>query len=341
MIGNNSFPKIDVVIPAYNAEKYIHDTIRSVLCHNMLVGKVIVVDDGSTDGTHTLIVDEWGGDERVVLIHQKNGGVSAARNLGMRAGLSEYCYFMDADDILLSNFSDDIVSAIISAEVTPDVIALAASQFADATQEPTLKHFASVPHISASISGSDYVTLAIEQGVWSPCVWQYIWSRELLAGAGARFETGLMHEDDIFSLPTLWQAEQVITCDVPVYAYRRRSASLVGAARGEESIRGCLRAIEVYETLIEQKGKGKRASRRERAAILTRIRRLVEISVETSISMKREGRPGKGLMDLADKHRRHHVSIGQMLRMRWPGLQDLREALLRRLGCIGSAGTGV
>lgn len=322
-------PILDVVVPAYNAEKYIRDTIASVLRHGAIVEKVIVVDDGSEDGTRALVEDEWGLDERVVLLRQENQGVSAARNLGMKAVSSPYCYFMDADDLLLPTFSKALSETLEGCNIWPDAIALAAAQFDDDGSEPVMTPFASVPQMTGVAAGPEYVTCAIEQGIWSPCVWQYIWRRNMLVDAGASFEKGVMHEDDIFCLPTLWQAAEVVTCETPVYAYRRSSASMIGVARGEESIRGCLRAIEVYEKFMEDKGGG--MTRRERAAIVARISKLVEISVETSIDMKRECRPGKRLMDLADVHRRRHVSIGQQMRMQWIGLHDVREALLRRL----------
>ena len=91
---------ISVVIPAYNAEKYIARAIESVLRQNRKADEVIVVDDGSTDGTGEA-VRRFG--ESVVYIHQENAGASAARNAGIRAAQNEWIALLDGDDEWLEN----------------------------------------------------------------------------------------------------------------------------------------------------------------------------------------------------------------------------------------------
>lgn len=83
------------IIPAYNAEPYIRQAIDSVLEQTVPVDEIVVIDDGSKDGT-CAIVESYG--SRVHLLRQKNQGPSAARNLGVRASTSDYIGFLDADD---------------------------------------------------------------------------------------------------------------------------------------------------------------------------------------------------------------------------------------------------
>lgn len=87
--------KITAVIPAYNAEKHIARAIDSVLAQTRPADEVIVVDDGSTDGTAE-IVRSYG--DKVIFIQQENAGVSVARNTGIEAATSEWVAFLDADD---------------------------------------------------------------------------------------------------------------------------------------------------------------------------------------------------------------------------------------------------
>lgn len=87
---------VSVVIPAYNAERYLAAAVRSVLSQTRVPDQIIVVDDGSTDGTAKVAGDVRGG--IIEYIHQANRGVSAARNTGIAASDSEFVAFLDADD---------------------------------------------------------------------------------------------------------------------------------------------------------------------------------------------------------------------------------------------------
>jgi glycosyltransferase involved in cell wall biosynthesis len=93
-----AIPTISVVIPAYNAGKYIVSAVESVLTQDLIDYEIIVVDDGSTDNTLDQLnsVD----DPRLRVLTQKNAGVSSARNLGIANAVAKYIYFLDADDLL-------------------------------------------------------------------------------------------------------------------------------------------------------------------------------------------------------------------------------------------------
>lgn len=95
-------PEITVVIPAYNAALYIAETIASVQQQTFTAWEVVVVDDGSTDNTAE-IVKSFLTDTRIKLVSQKNKGVSAARNTGIKAAQGKYVAFLDADDCFLNN----------------------------------------------------------------------------------------------------------------------------------------------------------------------------------------------------------------------------------------------
>jgi len=91
-------PTVSVIIPAYNSERYVADAIKSVLAQSYRPTEVIVVDDGSSDGT-ARVVQGFGNSVRY--LHQDNRGEPAARNLGLRHAHGEYVAFLDADDLWL------------------------------------------------------------------------------------------------------------------------------------------------------------------------------------------------------------------------------------------------
>ncbi|MGI6394070.1 MAG: glycosyltransferase family 2 protein [bacterium] len=91
---------VDVIIPAFNAEKFIERTLKSVLFQTFAPTKIIVVDDGSTDGTFQLVENIAKTSENpILLISQKNSGPNATRNCGLKHSESEFVAFLDADDI--------------------------------------------------------------------------------------------------------------------------------------------------------------------------------------------------------------------------------------------------
>lgn len=94
-------PRVSIVIPAYNARRTIADAIDSCLAQTYTDFEIIVIDDGSTDGTADLLAARYSGEPRLRVIRQANSGVSAARNAGILAARGEFVHFLDADDILM------------------------------------------------------------------------------------------------------------------------------------------------------------------------------------------------------------------------------------------------
>ncbi|MFN3499107.1 MAG: glycosyltransferase family 2 protein, partial [Pannonibacter indicus] len=98
---SHSIPDIDVVIPVFNGEAYVEATVRSALEQTVSPRRVIVVDDGSTDGTPDILTRLANADARVLYVPRSNAGVSAARNAGIAASSAPFIAFLDADDIWL------------------------------------------------------------------------------------------------------------------------------------------------------------------------------------------------------------------------------------------------
>src|SRR5690349_8368887 len=95
-------PAISIIIPVYNAEKYIDETIQYVLKQTFTDWELIVVNDGSTDLTDK-ILDKYSYNEKIKIFHKKNSGVSDSRNFGAKQAAGKYYCFLDADDLLLEN----------------------------------------------------------------------------------------------------------------------------------------------------------------------------------------------------------------------------------------------
>ena len=104
-------PRVTVIVPAYNAEKYISETLVCLRDQTLRDLQVLVVDDGSTDSTAQIVTAFCAADARFRLLRQENAGVSAARNHGLREAAGDYVLFLDSDDVL----NDDALRAFADA----------------------------------------------------------------------------------------------------------------------------------------------------------------------------------------------------------------------------------
>lgn len=106
-----SRPVVSVIVAAYNASRTIGETIRSVLFQTRQDFEIIVVDDGSTDDTSSLVT-QWTADPRVRLHHQENAGPAAARNAGIALARGDYLSMLDSDDLWLPCYLERMVQAL-------------------------------------------------------------------------------------------------------------------------------------------------------------------------------------------------------------------------------------
>lgn len=115
---------VSVIIPLYNKENAIKQTLESVLNQGDFVSEIIVVDDGSTDSSASIVMDF--DDSKIKYFYKTNGGVSSARNYGLKKAISFWIFFMDADDLLLSGA---IESLVIFSEKYPKATVCAANHY--------------------------------------------------------------------------------------------------------------------------------------------------------------------------------------------------------------------
>lgn len=102
-------PLISVIVPIYNAEKFLHYCIDSILNQTVIDFELILVDDGSTDNSGKICDEYSEKDNRIWVIHKPNGGVSSARNSGIEAAQGKYICFVDSDDYLESNYLKELI----------------------------------------------------------------------------------------------------------------------------------------------------------------------------------------------------------------------------------------
>ena len=126
---NKIYPLISVVISAYNAEQFLDETLESVLSQTYENWECIIVNDGSTDNTESVAKKWCEKDSRFRLTNKENGGLSSARNWGIKESKAEYIAFLDVDDILTSDSLEVRINVLIEQNV--DLVATKLQHFTD------------------------------------------------------------------------------------------------------------------------------------------------------------------------------------------------------------------
>ncbi len=214
--------KLSIIIPAYNAEAYLPQCLDSILAQERQGCEVIVVDDGSTDGTAALL-------ERypdVKVIHQENHGMSTARNRGLDEARGEYILFVDSDDLL----TDGALATLVVEFSGEDIIAFNARKLHDATGEQTYHPTIREPETTDGWSYFCHHRLEATD-IHFVCIWQRAYRRRFLVDNNLRFADGLRRaEDDLFTTQAMLYAKSVKTIANCPYTYRVRQGSITRTA---------------------------------------------------------------------------------------------------------------
>lgn len=208
----NDSPKISIIIPFCNAEKYVSRCIESILAQPISNYEVILVDDGSTDDGFSICKRYASQDGRIAVLHQENQGVSAARNSGIAAASGEYIGFVDSDDYIRPDMFQVLLEYAerYDADVTLcDSIAISG----DGKRERET--------IGALSTGGLLQKTAIQPSVlleMAGAVWRCIYKSRFLKSHRIQFPVGLkIAEDRIFNLYAMGYAERMVYVKEPLY----------------------------------------------------------------------------------------------------------------------------
>lgn len=219
-------PQISVIIPVYNVEKYLDDCVRSVLNQSFQNFEIILVDDGSTD-TSGQLCDDWAKkDERIVVIHIPNSGVSVARNTGAQKALGKYIYFLDSDDFIapfwleeLHRIMEDTSADIVKGGICYVKDSPSLSPFAD-----NIDVYKTISFKSAeTLSSYEYLVRLIDHEGYN-CVTNHLAKAEL--HKKCPLPVGRRNEDQRVYFDLLKHTDKIVLCQSAGLYYRQRAGSV-------------------------------------------------------------------------------------------------------------------
>lgn len=243
---------ISVIIPVYNVEEYLEECIESVLKQTYTNYEIILVDDGSTDNSGSICDCYERKYTNIKVIHQKNGGLSAARNLGLKAAEGVYVYFLDSDDYIQDITLKHLID-IIEKERADVVFFDGFVFFTDCEENmDTTKYQRKERYVSEN--GRDLLFKLLVNDEYRTAVPLMLLKREYLQKHNLLFKEGILHEDELFTFLVYNANGKIAHCHESLYARRVRPASIMtssGMIRRYESM------LQIYEELSELYKDGK------------------------------------------------------------------------------------
>lgn len=212
-------PLISVIVPIFNVEKYLNRCVDSIINQTYENLEIILVDDGSTDGCPGICDDYAKKDSRIKVIHKENGGLSDARNAGMKTACGEYISFVDSDDwIDLQTYSLVLQKML---DTQSQIGAFNIISVSDGDFSPDLSDkfevFDSQTAIENTIDDIKVKTVA----------WNKLYHRSVLKDLS--FKVGRLNEDEFFTFYALDKADRIVYLYRQCYYYYQRPNSIMGS----------------------------------------------------------------------------------------------------------------
>lgn len=215
--------KVSVIIPVYNAERFLADCIQSLIDQTLQECEFIFINDGSSDESQKIIEKYQEADDRIILINQENKGISGARNTGIEASKGAYIGFLDNDDFVKETMFETLYDKAIRDDldivVSKTILGRDRKYIIKEAVFPTEKMYHQ-DYIQKNIIPS----LLREEDLFA--VWNKIYKRSLVFQFNVRFpETRVIEEDNLFNIQAFNKASKVIFIDYSGYFYREVTTS--------------------------------------------------------------------------------------------------------------------
>lgn len=234
--------KVSIIIPAYNAEKYIERCLKSVIAQKYENKEIIVIDDGSTDKTEEKINKYI---NKIKYIKKKNGGLSEARNVGIEKATGKYIMFIDADDYIEKDLLKNLKPYI---DEDIDMIKYKAKKVTEKGEEIQL------------MEGPVFETTKGEEAFSKMCftdqlmetAWIYLYKKELLRRNKFQFAKGLYHEDFGLIPLVILKAQTFVSTDIYGYNYVQSENSITRNEDYQKTKRKVYDLLKHYDKIVTE-----------------------------------------------------------------------------------------
>ena len=229
-------PKVSVIIPIYNVEKYLMACLDSIVNQTLKEIEIICVNDGSTDNSLSLLQEYSKSENRIMIINQRNRGLSEARNTGVKFSNGEFIYFIDSDDSLKLNALFELYEYCKKNDL--DIISFQSKRFKKDKEtnnqeiNKNLNNQSLLNNSNFTLNPKNimkgkflYVKLRKSKN-FSPVVWRIFLRKEFYINSQLSFYPGILHEDISFTLTAFLLANRTTSINKKYYNYRIHEESI-------------------------------------------------------------------------------------------------------------------
>jgi len=290
-ICDEAQPLVSVVIPVYNAEPFLDELFTSLANQTMKNFVAVIVNDGSTDNSETIIKRWVAKDSRFLSLHQSNKGLSATRNRALDfidslEVQTSYLMFIDADDMLAPNALERLYSKANSDNLD-DLIFTSEVFYSSKEMEAKFGHYSEYYKRNSEYlsiyTGLDYLSEALGKGDYRPSACLQFFRSQFIFANGIRFYEGIIHEDNLFTLKCMTFANRVAFLNEELYIRRVREDSIMTSGISWKNTDGYFRCgIESIKLLCEVESE---LSNKHKESLLSIIRSFFNQALETFLQI--------------------------------------------------------
>lgn len=248
-------PLISVIIPVYNTEAYIKNCLDSVCSQTLENIEIIVVNDGTRDHSMEIILATAKQDPRIKIIHKENGGLSSARNCGLKESLGEYVLFLDSDDMLCDVALEVLYYRANALDL--DDLFFNAMSFCDEKCNPShfekyVNYYKRAGDYHGTWTGIELFTRFVSYGEFKPSACLQLIKRAFLEKENICFFEGIIHEDNLFTMQCMLKAEKTQFLNLDLYFRRVHDNSIMTQSKDMKNVYGYyISIVEMLKTLCQ------------------------------------------------------------------------------------------
>lgn len=217
---------ISIIIPVYNVEKYLDICFKAICDQTFLDFEVVIVNDGSTDNSLSIIKKHAEKDCRIRFFSQTNSGISAARNKGLREAKGTYILYIDSDDYILPDTLDVLWKNAVESDA--DIILGNVWAFYNDNYNSKVATYKRPAWINNIISSGDTLyALLMTTTSFLPLVYLYFTKRRFLIDNNIWMNEDILHEDELWTIQVMCTAQRVKAIDYYYCYYRQRAGSFM------------------------------------------------------------------------------------------------------------------
>ena len=237
--------QLSIIIPVYKVELYVGTTLQSIVDQRQDVFEyeVIVVDDGTPDNSMQVVESFMEALPQMSIIHQKNKGLSGARNTGLKHATGKYVWFVDSDDTLADNCFESIAPVLQGRQ--SDVFGFNVAVYKNGVLLHIEKPYYKRKHekyVDTTVRGVDLGTITA-----TGLAQRYVFRRDFLRQKGLCFKEGIIHEDVEFIVKVICLAETFTLKSIIIYNYMRRESGSIMTSLSMKSVNSYCAILESWD----------------------------------------------------------------------------------------------